>query len=279
MKLYKNRNNISVRNNLQNVISSVNSENHNLFRKDGMVAFNYRLFINEFEDSKLDEIFDMLFDGEAYDTLEVRISSPGGYVLDLQRFQNVIENYFQNRTYTVLDNYGYSAGAFMFLLGNERIAHKSSMIMFHDWSGGYWGKASDIDKQHKFQREHYKNWMRDLLSNFFTEKEIEDMFEGKEYWYNTVEMCKKGIATHVMIDGDKYTAKEYLAYEKEKSKLKREKPKKESKTKENKNNKVIKELDDTLEELETLENIEKIESKEKNRTRRVKEDYKEQKDK
>lgn len=255
MKIYKN-----IRRpgrDIKNATTSVTSENHNLFRKDGMVTYNYRLFINEFDDAKLDEIFDTLYDGESYDTLEVRISSPGGYLLDLQRFQNVIENYFQNRTFTILDNHGYSAGALMFLLGTERIAHRTSMIMFHDWSGGYWGKASDIDKQHKFQREQYKIWMRDLLSNFFTDKEIEDMFEGKEYWYNTLEMCKKGIATHVMINGEKLTAKEYIAFEKENTKLKKSINSSSSKSKPKKQ--PIFDIKENTEKTENIENVEKTE--------------------
>lgn len=256
MKIYKN-----IRRpgrDIKNATTSVTSQNHNLFRKDGMVTYNYRLFINEFDDAKLDEIFDTLYDGESYDTLEVRISSPGGYLLDLQRFQNVIENYFQNRTFTILDNHGYSAGALMFLLGTERIAHRTSMIMFHDWSGGYWGKASDIDKQHKFQREQYKIWMRDLLSNFFTDKEIEDMFEGKEYWYNTLEMCKKGIATHVMINGEKLTAKEYIAFEKENTKLKKSINSSSSKSKPKKQ--PIFDIKENTEKTENIENVEKSET-------------------
>ena len=191
-------------------ITEFQDTDHKLYKKETLVACNHRLFINEFAEGNLDSILNELYDAEEYDTLEIRISSPGGSVLDLQRFQNVIENIFPETTYTVLDNHGFSCGALIFCMGYERIAHEFSQIMFHDWSGWYYGKAADIDKRYEFDRKIFKDWMIKLLKDFLSEKEIEDMFEGKEYWFDTIEMCKRNICTHVMYKGSKLTAAEFI---------------------------------------------------------------------
>nr|DAU90654.1 MAG TPA: hypothetical protein [Caudoviricetes sp.] len=191
-------------------ITEFQDTDHKLYKKETLVACNHRLFINEFAEGNLDSILNELYDAEEYDTLEIRISSPGGNVLDLQRFQNVIENIFPETTYTVLDNHGFSCGALIFCMGYERIAHEFSQIMFHDWSGWYYGKAADIDKRYEFDRKIFKDWTIKLLKDFLTKNEIEDMFEGKEYWFDTIEMCKRNICTHVMYKGSKLTAAEFL---------------------------------------------------------------------
>lgn len=212
-------------------ITEFQDTDHKLYKKETLVACNHRLFINEFAEGNLDSILNELYDAEEYDTLEIRISSPGGSVLDLQRFQNVIENIFPETTYTVLDNHGFSCGALIFCMGYERIAHEFSQIMFHDWSGWYYGKAADIDKRYEFDRKIFKDWMIKLLKDFLSEKEIEDMFEGKEYWFDTIEMCKRNICTHVMYKGSKLTAAEFIELKQKESK----------ETKETKDQKEIKE--------------------------------------
>ena len=210
-------------------ITEFQDTDHKLYKKETLVACNHRLFINEFAEGNLDSILNELYDAEEYDTLEIRISSPGGNVLDLQRFQNVIENIFPETTYTVLDNHGFSCGALIFCMGYERIAHEFSQIMFHDWSGWYYGKAADIDKRYEFDRKIFKDWTIKLLKDFLTKNEIEDMFEGKEYWFDTIEMCKRNICTHVMYKGNKLTAAEFLEL-KEPKEPKSQKEIKETKT-------------------------------------------------
>ncbi len=46
------------------------------------------------------------------------------------------------------------------------------------------------------------------------------MIIGQDYWMDTKEMCKRGIATHVIMEGREFTAEEYL---KKIKKVKREK--------------------------------------------------------
>ena len=49
------------------------------------------------------------------------------------------------------------------------------------------------------------------------------MLVGQDYWMGTKEMCKRGIATHVIVNGHELTADEYLKELKKKKKLKKNK--------------------------------------------------------
>jgi len=48
------------------------------------------------------------------------------------------------------------------------------------------------------------------------------MLIGQDYWMDVKELCKRGIATHVISEGAEYTAKEYLKLLKENKKKQKE---------------------------------------------------------
>lgn len=184
---------------------------HSLHYTD-MPMRQYRLFIDEFgaQGSELHGIYNTLLNSGPYDTLELRIGSYGGLISELQQFQNIIENVFYDRTITVLDPHGMSCGAMIFCLGNQRIVHKHSRIMFHDYSGGAGGKGSEIEAQVVHNSSYFRELFRDIIKDFMTPEEIDLMIVGKDYYFNTEEMCRRGIATHVIVDGESIEAEEYL---------------------------------------------------------------------
>ena len=96
---------------------------HSLSRKTvGKVPQDYVLNIGDFEnDIDLDPLFNELIDADYNDSLFIYIHSNGGLLTELQRFEQVINDKFYGRTTTFLNPHGYSAGAFMFLLGDSRI--------------------------------------------------------------------------------------------------------------------------------------------------------------
>jgi len=57
-----------------------------------------------------------------------------------------------------------------------------------------------------------------VKKGFLTKDEFKEMIIGKDLWMDTKEMCKRGIATHVIIAGRELTAEEYIASIKKKKK-------------------------------------------------------------
>ena len=183
---------------------------------------NYRLFIGRFRELKkgLHAVFNELLQAEANDTLEFRINSGGGFIVEGQQFYNIIEEKFQNRVTAYLDNVGYSMGALLFCMANKRVAYPHSDFMFHNYSAGAFGKGGELKSKIKHRSKVIEQFFYDLIvkQGFLSKREFEQMLVGQDFWMNTKELCKRGIATHVVTEGKELSAKEYLKSLKKKKK-------------------------------------------------------------
>ena len=183
---------------------------------------NYRIFIGGFKELKkgLHAVFNELLQAQECDTLEFRINSRGGFIIEGQQFYNIIEEKFQNRVTAYLDNIGYSMGALLFCMANKRIAFPHSDFMFHNYSGGAFGKGGELKSRIKHSSKVIEQFFYKLIvkKGFLSKVEFEQMLIGQDFWMDTKELCKRGIATHVVVDGKELTAKEYLKSLKKKKK-------------------------------------------------------------
>jgi ATP-dependent protease ClpP protease subunit len=182
----------------------------------------YKLFIGDFAETGngLQKIINKLQQAGPDDILELHISSHGGVVDELVEIHNLCDTLFYDRVVTYL-NIGYSAGAWAFLLGKERLVYEHSDLMFHSYAGGGYGKRDDMLNHIEHQDKRVSKYLGDTLKPYFTKKEIRKMMKGQDYWLDTEEMCRRGIATHVMVKGDVYTAEDYLKSLKKKNKGKK----------------------------------------------------------
>ncbi len=187
----------------------------------------YRVYIGRFRELRkgLHSVFNELMEAKSNDYLEFIISSGGGSVLEGQQFYNIIQTKFYGRTAAYLNNHGYSMGALLFCMADKRVIFEYSDLMFHDYSAGAMGKGGEL----KARIEHYSKTMELFLHNiivkkgFLTKHEYEQMLVGQDYWMDAKELCKRGIATHVILEGKEITAKEYLKLLKERKKEKKKK--------------------------------------------------------
>lgn len=173
----------------------------------------YRMFMNEFEGhaNELHEIFNTLWNASPNDALELRINSCGGYVNEGRNFYNIIKHKFNGNTTTILDSRAYSMGALMFCAGDTRIVMEHSELMFHDYSGGVYGKGAELESNIMHTAKSIRAFFRNLTTDkgFLSNEEFEQMIIGKDFWMDTLEMCKRGIATHVAVNGKLVKAKKY----------------------------------------------------------------------
>jgi ATP-dependent protease ClpP protease subunit len=182
----------------------------------------YRLFIGDFMDDSLhgwNEIKDKLMNAEEIDFLEVHISSPGGYTTEGIELFNIINTKFKNAQ--VYLNYGFSMGALTFLYFDDRTIYEHSEIMFHNWSGGFGGKAQDIEDHFNHTKRHLKGFFQSVMKPYFSKKEIKNILNGKEKWLSSYEMLKRGIATGIIKDGEFYESEDYLKKFKKNGKIRK----------------------------------------------------------
>ena len=186
---------------------------------------NYRIYIGRFFELKrgLHAVFNQLKEAKENDTLEFIINSGGGFVNEGMQFFNIMLEKFPGRTTAYLDNYGYSMGAMLFSMCDKRVAYPYSDFMYHNYSGGARGKGGELVARVKHSNRKLKGFFKDIIvgQGFLNDAEFDKMLLGKDFWMDTKELCKRGIATHVIYDGKEFTAKEYLKLIKQKKKEKR----------------------------------------------------------
>ena len=185
----------------------------------------YRVYIGRFFELKkgLHSVFNELKSAKSHDVLEFMIDSGGGFVNEGMQFYNIIQEKFYGRTVAYLDNKGYSMGAMLFSMADKRVVYPYSDFMYHNYSGGAIGKGGEVKARINHTSEKLEAFFYDIIvkNGFLSEKEYQQMLVGQDYWMGTKEMCKRGIATHVIVQGQEITAKEYLKTLKKKKKAKK----------------------------------------------------------
>jgi len=208
--------------------AELESEYHTLFKKVQKEKYikkgnkykkieactKYRIFIDTFGEKEkgLHKIFNELWSSNKNDYLEIRINSRGGYVNEGAQFWNLINNKFNKRCTTYLDNCGFSMGALLFSMGHKRVITERSELMYHDYSGAVWGKAGEQKAQFEHTSKHIRKFFKDVIldKKFLTKKEFKQMCIGEDFWMGPKELCERGIATHILVNGKEITAKKYL---------------------------------------------------------------------
>lgn len=179
----------------------------------------YRIFIvyvEKFNELKrgLHAVLNELRTATKDDVLELRINSSGGLVNEGKQFYNLIQEKFYHRSVAYLDNKGYSMGALLFCMADRRVVYPYSDLMFHNYSSGLAGKGGEImsrvEHKDKILIAFFKNII--VENGFLSEDEFQKMLIGKDYWMNAEQMCERGIATHVIVEGKEMKAKKYLKH-------------------------------------------------------------------
>lgn len=185
---------------------------HTLYVTTHEAPRSFRFFVDDLihEGNEFHEQLNILHGGSAADSLELRINSRGGYVKYGQQMINVIKDKFSGRTATILEAEACSMAAFVFMVGDERIIYPHSMLMVHDTSMYLVGKSSESRKQMDVCYPESVRYFKSIFKDTMTDSEVEDVYKGIDFWFNAEEMCRRGMATQVLVDGELIEAKDYL---------------------------------------------------------------------
>jgi len=168
------------------------------------------LYLSTFHESKINiaEILNDLSELNENDKIKLRINSPGGLLNEGRAMINAIHATGAEVTTEILSDAA-SMGALMFCIGSKRLIYENSTIMFHNFSGGYFGKGQEMESYIKHSVKNNKLFFASHLIGL-TEEELVQMENGKDWWFNAKQMCERGIATHVIVHGLTIPAKYYL---------------------------------------------------------------------
>ena len=194
----------------------LNTVPHTLFQREQEIEevkmITNRIFLDDFihEGSDLHDILNTLHDAGPNDMLEVRLNSSGGFARYGQQFINVMRDKFKGRTITIVEAEALSIAALIFMAGDRRIIYPHSTILFHDVALSTEGKANEAISRLKVMHLIFIDYMHSLMSPFFSEAEINNISKGMDMSLDAEEMCRRGVAHTVLVNGEPLTAEEYL---------------------------------------------------------------------
>lgn len=136
------------------------------------------------------EWFDTIRNAGPNDTVRLYINSPGGDLYTTLQFLRVMSE-SEADIITSVEGACMSAATMIFLAGDMQEVTPHSLFMFHNYSGGTFGKGGEQYDQIQFEREWSKNFMREVYRGFLTEAEIESMMHNKDIWMGHTEVIKR----------------------------------------------------------------------------------------
>jgi ATP-dependent protease ClpP protease subunit len=84
-----------------------------------------------------------------------------------------------------------SAATMLFLSGQRFEISEHCLFMFHNYSGGTFGKGGEMYDQLVNERKWSENIIRKVYEGFLTETEIRSILDNKDIWMEGKEVMKR----------------------------------------------------------------------------------------
>lgn len=124
------------------------------------------------------------------DVVRIHINSPGGDLFTTIQFIRAIT---ETRAMVVASAEGacMSAATMLFLSADRFEISEHCLFMFHNYSGGTFGKGGEMYDQLRHERKWSETIIRKIYSGFLTEAEIRSILENKDIWMEGEEVMKR----------------------------------------------------------------------------------------
>ena len=125
-----------------------------------------------------------------HDIVRIHLNSPGGDLFTTIQFMRAI---VETRAMVVASAEGacMSAATMLFLCADRYEISEHCLFMFHNYSGGTFGKGGEMYDQLKHERKWSEKIIRKIYSKFLTEDEICSILENKDIWMEGEEVLKR----------------------------------------------------------------------------------------
>lgn len=158
------------------------------------IAYKYTVYINDVvEPDFFNDLFYKLQNSSENDIFEININSFGGNEdTAIQMYNEIVTS--DANVVGCVSGYCCSAGTIALLACDNWSITKTSKIMIHSPSGFMMGKYNETKAQSHFDDQWTKDFFKTVYKNFLTDKEIQEVLDGKDFWLTgeeTVERLKK----------------------------------------------------------------------------------------
>jgi len=146
--------------------------------------------INE-EDDQYQKIYD--FHGFPYirQPIHIFLDTYGGMVYQTFGLVSIMDN-SKTPIHTVVTGCAMSAGFVILVCGHKRFAHAFSTPLYHQASGGVWGKVKDMDEK-VIESKRLQKMMEDIVvkRTKIPRTKLAEIYTTKTDWYMSSKEAKK----------------------------------------------------------------------------------------
>lgn len=136
------------------------------------------------------EWFDAIRHANETDAIKIYINSCGGDLFTAIQFLRVLSDTSATVIASV-EGACMSAATMIFLSSDHFEVTPHSIFMFHNYSGGAFGKGGEMIDQLQHERKWSERLMREIYKDFMTNEEIKAMLENKDIWMDGEEVVKR----------------------------------------------------------------------------------------
>lgn len=126
----------------------------------------------------------------AEEMIYIHLNTPGGHLDTGVQIVNAMQS-SQAHIVCSVEAESHSLGTLIFLAADEFIVHDNCIMMFHNFSGGVFGKGHEQISQVQATQEWYTSLCRKLYVPFMTEDELERIIKGEDLWFTSEEIRER----------------------------------------------------------------------------------------
>ena len=134
--------------------------------------------------------FDTIRSAGENDVLKFYINSSGGDLFTAIQFMRVLSDTSATIVVSV-EGACMSAATLIFLQGHQFEVSPHSRFMFHNYSSGVVGKGGEMYDRLAHEKDWSEKLLREVYSDFLTEKEITSILDNKDIWMDGDECIKR----------------------------------------------------------------------------------------
>jgi len=165
------------------------AKNKNYYTKPMSAMHSFYLHDVEPADEYI-EWFEQIRHSGPNDVVKIHINSYGGDLFSAIQFMRVLQE-SESTVIASVEGACMSAATMIFLQADAFEISEHSMFMFHNYSGGTFGKGGEMLDQLRHEREWSEKMMRAVYEDFLTQKEVDAMLDNKDIWMDGDEVVKR----------------------------------------------------------------------------------------
>lgn len=133
------------------------------------------------------EWFDTIRHCKPGDVVKIYINSYGGDMFTGIQFMRVLSE-TEATVICSVEGACMSAATMLFLCADEFEVTPHSMFMFHNYSGGTFGKGGEMYGQIQHERKWSERLLKEIYEDFLSPSEIQSLLDNKDMWMDVDEV-------------------------------------------------------------------------------------------